>query len=136
MRVHAYMTVLDRYGRVTPRLAALVFMMLIGGFLCGFVGAGGGIFFIYAIGKMMGEGRTRDTFATSSLLLLVASAISVSIYFLGGKISAEASPHYIVAGIAGGFLGAYLLPRVPTRLLKIVFALIVIYSGTRMVLSA
>ena len=111
------------------------------GLLNGLLGAAGGILLVAVLPLLPGlcaedavpESR-RDVLATSMAVMLPVSAVSLVLYFLRGL----RPPTELLAGIwlpslIGGVIGAWMLDRLPVRTVKILFALLVLVSGVRMV---
>lgn len=76
----------------------------------------------------------RDVLATSMAVMLPVSAVSLVLYFLRGLQPPTALLSAIwLPSLVGGVIGAWLLDRLPVRTVKILFALLVLVSGVRMV---
>ena len=63
------------------------------------------------------------------------SALSAFIYMLKGGLSGVSIDRYIIPAIIGGIFGAWLLDRLNTRIISVIFALIVLYSGISMIIK-
>lgn len=108
----------------------------VSGFLIGIInclfGAGAG-----TVGVMMmkkdGLGQ-KNAQATTLAVILPLSFISMLIYLLRGDFRIIDALYYIPFGFAGAVLGVYLMDKIKTDLLKKIFALFMIYTGTRMIL--
>ena len=97
------------------------------GFLNGFLGTGGGIILMFALGLAKDKIEIRDRFAEVIAVITPLSLISSFIY--GKNIDIAAAEPYILPGIAGGIFGALLLCRINLDWLKRIFALMVIWAG-------
>ena len=65
--------------------------------------------------------------------MLPVSAVSGLFYWLGGiRPSPTLLLSLVIPAAAGGLLGAKLLARIPNRLLKKIFAAVVVIAGIRM----
>lgn len=118
------------------------------GLLNGLLGAAGGILLVYVLprltppttlspdGRPIGEiCERRDILATALSVMLPVSAVSWFFYWLGGVRSTPSLlPALLLPAAAGGLLGALLLGRLPDRLLRRLFAALVVASGLRMLL--
>ncbi len=106
------------------------------GFINGMLGTGGGIVLVFLLGYLLTDKRgysPRDVFATVIATVIPMSLVSAYIYLKDGSVTfADASP-YIVPGILGGVAGAYLLDKINLKLLKKLFAVMVIYAGVKFV---
>ena len=80
------------------------------------------------------ELSAQKRFATSVTIILPLSAVSAAVYLLrGGAFAAQAVP-YLVGGAAGGVLAGAVLKKLPTKLLRVVFALFLVWGGVRLLL--
>ncbi len=111
--------------------AILAFAALLSGIVNGFLGTGGGIILMLALGFLWkGDGNedsVRDRFATIIAVILPLSIISAISY--GDKISFDGAVGYIFPGILGGIAGGLLLDRVSAKFVKRLFSLMVIWAG-------
>lgn len=96
---------------------------IIAGFINGFLGTGGGIILIFALG--LAGIDDRDKFATVIAIILPLSLISAIFY----KTEIKAAAPYLLPGMLGGIVGAYLLDKINLKWLKRLFALMVIWAG-------
>ncbi len=124
--------------RSTAR-AHLVFSLclcgVLGGFINGLLGAGSGIIFIFVLSFLFsgeGEKDERDIFSLSLGAVFFVTLFSVFFYAIDGKVDFAAASSYIMPAIAGGLAGAFLLGKINTLLLKVIFSAIVIFSGLSM----
>lgn len=102
------------------------------GLLNGLFGAGGGL---VAVPMLKSLGITgRNAHATSLAIILPLSLISGALYFWSGQLIIADALVYLPFGVVGSLLGAYLLPRMNTVLLKRIFAVMLIFSAVRMLL--
>ena len=135
---------LSRFPRASraPR-ASRVFTALAGlgaGLLNGLLGAAGGILLVAVLPRLArprspGEDPPdrRDVLAAALAVMLPVSAVSGLFYWLGGiRPSPRLLLSLILPAAAGGLLGAWLLQRIPARLLKRIFAAVVVAAGIRM----
>ena len=76
----------------------------------------------------------RDVLATSMAVMLPVSAVSLILYFLRGlQPPTELLSAIWLPSLIGGLIGAWLLDRLPVRAVRVLFALLVLVSGVRMV---
>lgn len=84
-------------------------------------------------GRLGDDHRRQDILATALSVMLPVSAVSAVLYWLGGT---RADPVFLVSLVVpaavGGLMGAALLGRLPSDLLKKLFAALVVVSGIRM----
>ena len=100
---------------------------VLAGFVNGFLGTGGGIILMFALGLLANETELRDRFATVIAVILPLSAVSAIIY--GKNVDIGAASPYILPGMLGGASGALLLDRLKAGFLKKLFAIMVIWAG-------
>ncbi len=118
------------------------------GLLNGLLGAAGGILLVAILPRLSPPavlyspavplGRyheRRDILATALTVMLPVSGVSGVFYWLNGTRPSPTLLLLLVLPAAlGGFLGAKLLGKLPDRVLKKVFAALVVFAGARMVL--
>lgn len=102
------------------------------GFINGFLGTGGGILLILAQSVMLREQDTKDRFVTAVISILPMSVISACMYVADDGFSLGEAAPYLAAALPGGILGGWLMCRISPRLLKVVFALLMLWAGWRM----
>jgi uncharacterized membrane protein YfcA len=111
-------------------LAACAF---VAGGLNGLLGTGGGMVLVFTLGALLGEERGKEVFVLSSFGILVFSLVSALTYGAGGQAEPAALPRFALPAAAGGVLGALLLDKLKLVWVKRLFALILLYSGLKMV---
>ncbi len=116
------------------------------GLLNGLLGAAGGILLVAVLPhltpphalcpSLLPLGRyheRRDLLATAMTVMLPVSAVSCIFYYVSGiRPDAELVAVLILPAILGGFIGAKLLGRLSDRLLRRLFAALVVIAGIRM----
>lgn len=119
------------------RRAKIIFLAASGlaaGFINGLLGAGGGIICVFALGYLLREREDggREAFVNTLALMLPLTAISTVGYALAGVLPDERLGRLALPALAGGFVGGVLLERLDTKWLRLIFALLVIWSGISM----
>ena len=114
------------------RAALLAGAAFLAGTLNGLLGTGGGMVLIFALSALLSPGHGKEIFVISSAGVFVFSLISVTIYGYGGSFPAADFPRFALAAAAGGVTGAFLFSRLPTRWLRRLFGLLLLYSGARL----
>ena len=84
--------------------------------------------------KHFGSGQ-KAAHANSVAVILPLCAASTVLYSISGKVDFISALYFIPAGIAGAFLGSYLLKKIPDIWLKRIFALFMLWAGMRLVLK-
>ncbi len=104
------------------------------GFLNGLLGAGGGILLVRGASKVLPREyqSERDVFANALCVMLPLSAVSAIAYVLRGSVHGLSFSEFILPAIIGGIGGAMLLAVIDTRILKLIFSAIVVWSGISM----
>ncbi len=121
---------------------ALLFTIIIGvlaGFVNGVLGAGGGIIALLALQRLLGstDDCKHDAFANALFIMLVLSAVSLLTYVKGNKLdnSGELILSLVIPALLGGAVGAFLQNRFDIKILKLIFSVVIIYSGIRMIIG-
>ncbi len=117
----------DRTGKHTHLLYGSIC-----GFLNGLFGSGGGTVAVPAFEKNGTE--PKKAHASSVALIFVLSLVTAVIYLMNGKLDFGTALEYIPYGLIGAILGSFLLGKIPDRLIRIIFGLLMIASGVRMIL--
>jgi len=109
------------------------------GMLNGFAGTGGGIilyFVLKFLRKRDNDKNTdaKDIMATIISVIIPMSIVSSVIYMATGKMIYGELFKYIPAALTGGIIGAVLLDKLKLKIVKKLFAVMIIYAGIRMIL--
>ncbi len=102
------------------------------GVIAGLFGSGGGIAIVEGL-ERAGTDEKR-AHAASIAVMFPISALSAILYGTGGYVPWGSTLWLCGGAIAGGLVGACLLRRVKTRLLNILFTVLMIASGVWMLL--
>ena len=107
------------------------------GVINGLLGAGGGVILLYVFSALFrrrgGDDKAKDSFATVISVILPVSLMSALSYAARGNIDMDRMQVLVIPAIAGGITGAYLTDKLPTKVIRGIFAVLVIVSGVRMV---
>ncbi len=111
------------------RVIFLGVLSICAGIVNGFLGTGGGIVLMFALSLIpsSNESSTRDRFATVIAVILPLSLISAITY--GKNVDLNTASPYILPGIFGGIIGALLLDKLSVKIVKRLFAAMVIWAG-------
>jgi len=115
------------------------------GILNGFAGTGGGII-LYFVLKFLNknnnktendnpDNKIKDIMATTISVVIPMSVVSSVIYMTKGKIIYKELLTYLPAALIGGIIGAFLLDKLKFKIIKKLFAAMIIYAGIRMILK-
>ena len=107
---------------------------VLAGTINGLLGTGGGVLLVLLLTKLF-KADAKDAFAQSLLMILPLSIVSVFVYCQTGGVSLAQMLPYLFPAVIGGILGAYLADKINARVLKIIFAILVVYSGVRVIFA-
>jgi uncharacterized membrane protein YfcA len=124
-------------GRMRRAVGYVLLLLLLGwcgGFLNGLLGAGGGILLVYGLRLLLRrKGEEREVYVTALAVMMPLSALSVWRYAQSGALSLQLLGVILLPAVAGGLFGAWLLPKISTRVLGRLFSAVVLLSGILMV---
>lgn len=99
----------------------------------GLFGGGGGMVFLPILSRF-GTLDQRKLYATCVGVIFPVCLVSAGVYVLRGGVSLWTALPYLAGGLVGGFLGGKLYSKVPTKLLKWLFAAFLFYAGGKYLL--
>lgn len=102
------------------------------GFLNGLLGAGGGMVAVPVLKKQM---DTKQAHATSVAIILPMSIFSAVSYIFRGSVKIQDALPYLPGGLLGALLGIYILKKVKPKIIKRIFAIVMLWAGIRMVFA-
>lgn len=105
----------------------------LGGAINGFVGTGGGIIFVFML-SFLTKNEKRDNFAASLFSMIFISLVGISAYFKAGSVDFSIISGDFLPAALGGLLGAFLTSKLKIKWLNLLFSILVIYSGVKMLL--
>lgn len=101
------------------------------GFLNGLLGAGGGMVVVPVLEKKL---TTKEAHATSVAIILPLCAVSAVLYLIDGRVTfADAAP-FLLWGAVGSAIGTFLLFRLKGKVLRKLFALLILWAAVRLLL--
>lgn len=115
----------------TKRWWLLVLGGLFVGFLSGFFGGGGGMLLVpllVSVAKL----SQKEAHATAQSVILPLSVLSAVVYIVFGGFNFEVGIPVGVAFIVGGIIGSLVLKKIPDKVLGVVFAILMIIGGVRL----
>ncbi len=123
---------------IKPALLAVV--SCIAGIINALLGAGGGVLLsltlphlaVDAIGGDTLRDR-RDIYINAQAAMIPACAISCLIYSMRGMLDVVGFSLFAIPAAAGGAVGSFLLSKIKSNVIQIIFAILVIWSGVRMI---
>lgn len=105
---------------------------ILGGFVSGFFGAGGGLIVLPALIRILkiDEYKARGTTLASILIAILVSAIFYTKYnYFDFGLSIKVA----IGGVIGGFLGARLVKKIPKFWLSMIFDIFLIWASLSMI---
>ena len=126
------MKAVRRYPLDFPRTAALSLAAIGAGLLNGFFGTGGGMVLVITLSHLLPKDRRKEAFVYSSVGVFGFCLVSLFLYNARGLLPNAALSNYALAALVGGAVGAFLFGRLGTRLLRKIFAVLLLYSGLKM----
>lgn len=97
------------------------------------IGACGGIVAVENL-KLSGLDQT-ESHATAIAVILPLTVISAAGYLYKGQVHLSDSYVYLIPGLIGSIIGAWLLPKIPKKVLSKIFSIFIIYAGIRMLMK-
>ena len=110
------------------------------GILNGFAGTGGGIILYFALKFLHKREKNKnadmkDIMAAVISAVIFMAAVSSAVYIIKDKIIYRELWVYLPAALIGGITGAFLLDRIKFKIIKKIFAAMIIYAGIRMIFN-
>ena len=107
---------------------------ILGGFISGFFGAGGGLIILPALTRILkiDEYKARGTTLATILIAILVSSIFYTKY---NYFDLNMSIKVAIGGIIGGFLGAKLVKKIPKFWLSLIFDIFLIWAAINMILK-
>ena len=107
-------------------------LMFVAGMLSGLLGIGSGAVKVLAMDQAMRLPFKVST-TTSNFMIGVTAAASAGVYLNRGYIDPGLAMPVMLGVLAGSLLGAHVLVRAQTRMLRIVFSLVIVLLGVEMI---
>lgn len=101
------------------------------GFINGFFGGGGGMVAVPLLEKALKLDNKRSH-ATAIAVILPISVVSSIVYALETRIDWINLLYVIIGVVAGGIVGAFLLKKLSGKVVRIIFVIIMLAAGIRM----
>lgn len=114
------------------KFLTIVLGLLIGT-INGLLGAGGGMLAVPAL-KKLGLDQ-KDAHRNAVAVILPLTIFSAVLYLIDGRVTISDALIYIPSGLVGAILGTFLLKKISSKWLGIIFSAFMIYSGVRLLLA-
>ncbi len=118
------------YTPVRPVSGALV--VSLAGLAAGLLGIGGGVINVAAMNSIM-KVPVKVSIATSQFMIAVTAATGAIVYFIAGGIDVYVVAPAALGTVLGSTVGSLLMNKVPTKVLKTVFQVLLLYLGYQMI---
>ncbi len=96
------------------------------------IGACGGIIAVECLKK--NNMNQIKAHATAISIILPLTVVSAILYIYKNSSTLNKSLIFLIPGMIGAYLGAVILPHIPSGILKKLFSAFMIYAGIRMIL--
>ena len=119
-----------------PRKINIFWLILSGifiGFVNGFWGGGGGMICVPILTNLL-KLPEKKGHATTLLVMLPLCIASFIIYLIKGSVDVKTAINVGVGFVIGGALGALLLKGINNLVLKLIFAVVIILGGIKLIL--
>ena len=111
----------------------LLFCGMVIGIINGFFGGGGGMICVPLLENVLYL-ESKYSHATAIVIIFPISFISAIIYLLSGSVETIPLVTVGLGVVAGGILGSFALKILPPKALRVIFALIMLAGGVRLIL--
>jgi uncharacterized membrane protein YfcA len=116
-------------------IITLVLIGLTAGVVSGLLGVGGAIIMVPALVFFLGLSQHQAQGTSLLVLLFPVGLLAVINYYKQGYVNFKLGLIIMLAFFVGGYVGSLLAIRIPDRPLKIMFGLLIIFLGARMILK-
>lgn len=122
--------------RNKTQVKRVVYSILCGAFIGiinGFLGGGGGMFCVPILQKLFNL-TTKQSHCTALFVMLPLSIVSSAVYLTSNILDVGYLLFCVGGVLVGGILGTFLLKKINSKWLTILFIIIMIAAGIRMVI--
>ncbi len=126
----------DNQKHKKSQIGKKIMLLLLGGmigFINGFFGGGGGMICVPTLEKALKLDNKR-AHATAIAVIFPLSLISCAIYIFKGSIQSLPLLTVGLGVLVGGIAGSISLKYIPSKVLRIIFAIIMFVGGVRLVI--
>ena len=109
----------------------LVLLGALSGFINGFLGGGGGVLVVSVLLTVLALPQ-KNAQATALLAILPLTVVSAIVYLIKGVVDWQPTLWARVGVVAGGVVGALLLSKLKSDVIKIIFAVVLILGGIKL----
>ena len=109
----------------------LVIFSALAGFINGFLGGGGGVVIVALLLALL-KLHQKHAQATALLIVLPLTLVSAIVYLIKGNVDWQPTLWATLGVVIGGVVGAMLLSKLKGNVAKIIFAVVLIAGGIKM----
>ncbi len=120
---------------MTETMIICLIIGIVGGFLSGLLGIGGGIVIVPALVMILGFSQKLAQGTTLALMLPPISIFAVIQYYKHGYVDIKISLVVIIGFIIGSLLSSKFVVHIPETILKRAFGILLIFVAIRMIYS-
>ena len=103
----------------------------VAGLINGMFGGGGGMVVVPMLTKLL-KYKSKNSHATTILIILPLSIVSGILYLSFGKFSLEIGVPVTIGIVVGGIVGAVLLSKLSSKWIMIIFSIVMALAGGKM----
>lgn len=118
-------------SKIKNNYKIIIFGILIG-IINGLLGAGGGMIAVPLLQNLGMDSKTAH--ANAVAVILPITVISAVMYLIKDYVNLSSALIYIPTGILGAIIGSLVLKKIPSKLLKKLFAGFMLYAGIRLLI--
>lgn len=116
-------------------IAILLVIGLCAGMLSGFVGVGGGIIIVPALVFFLGFSQHMAQGTSLTMMIPPIGILAVMNYYKSGNVDMKAALILCLTFVVGGYLGSKLSISLDQKVVKKVFAVIMMFAAVRMLIK-
>ena len=116
-------------------IAILLVIGLCAGILSGFVGVGGGIIIVPALVIFLGFSQHMAQGTSLGMMLPPIGILAVMNYYKSGNIDMKASLILCLTFVVGGYLGSKMSIAIDQKVVKKIFAVIMLIASIKLLMS-
>lgn len=112
----------------------MIILGALAGFVNGFLGGGGGVIVVSTL-LAVAKFKQKNAQATALLIILPLTIVSAVVYLVKGAVKWDLTLWASIGVLVGGITGALLLNKIKGNASKIIFALVLVAGGVRMLFA-
>ncbi len=122
-------------------ISTILIIMAIGlfaGLASGFIGIGGGIIVVPALMYFLGYSQLSAQGMSTAFMLPPIGIAAFFVYYNNGNVTKSMIPYILIMSVLfviGAYLGSKFALKVPVKLIKLIFGLLMLYVAITMVVS-